>query len=92
MAGYGSGNGGIREYRRMSVYCREVVCTFHGDVDDNVQKYDRAELEITVTDAGAGPYIVIKTDRWAMDEPAELQAILEKVKKRCFKLFEGGPL
>lgn len=70
--------------------CSEVVCTFHGDADDSVQKYDMTELKVTVTHAGAGPYLVIETDRWAFDEPAELTAILEKVKKRCFKLFEGN--
>ena len=75
--------------------CSEVVCTFHSDVDDNADRDPRdqiAELKITVTHAGAGPYLVIETDRWAFDEPAELTAILEKVKKRCFKLFDGGPL
>lgn len=73
--------------------CSEVVCTFHGDADDNADRgpqYRTTTLKVTVTHAGAGPYLVIETDRWAFDEPAELTAILEKVKKRCFKLFEDG--
>lgn len=79
----------------MSVYCSNVVCTFHGEADDNADRDPRArivELKVTVTHAGSGPYLVIETDRWAFDEPAELLAILENVKKQCFRLFEGGPL
>lgn len=35
-------------------------------------------LTIEVTDAGAGPYLVLKTDRWAIDID-ELQAFIDKL-------------
>jgi len=35
------------------------------------------ELRVEVTDAGAGPYLVIRTRRWAFDSPEQLVAVLE---------------
>ncbi len=71
--------------------CSEVVCIFHGDADDNADRgpqYRTTELKVTVTHAGSGPYLVIETDRWAFDEPAELIELLEEVKRQCFPLFD----
>ncbi|TSA39823.1 hypothetical protein D4R30_00540 [archaeon] len=44
-------------------------------------------IEIGVDDAGVGPFLWIKTDRWACDDPAELVALLTKV--RDFATAEG---
>lgn len=46
---------------------------------------DDQDLSVNVEDAGGGPYLVIKTDRWALDGDAidafaaELKAVLAKV-------------
>jgi len=43
------------------------------------------DLEIETADAGGGPYLILKTDRWAMDlETAEAMfaAIIKDFKKR----------
>lgn len=37
-------------------------------------------LEVGVDDAGAGPFLWIKTDRWAVDNVAELVVLLEHVR------------
>ena len=39
------------------------------------------ELSIEITDAGAGPYAVIKTRRWALDA-AEIDAFAAELKRR----------
>jgi hypothetical protein len=33
-------------------------------------------LEVEIVDAGGGPYLVIKTERWAIEDPEELRAML----------------
>lgn len=40
-------------------------------------------ITILTEDGGGGPYLVIKTDRWAFDSVAELVAILEPILKRA---------
>lgn len=47
-------------------------------------QYDQ-DLEVGIADAGGGPYIILKTERWAMDlETAEAMfaAIIADFKKR----------
>lgn len=46
------------------------------DVDFN-------ELEVEVCDAGAGHYLVIRTQRWAMDDPEELVRLLRHALALC---------
>ncbi|WP_020474526.1 hypothetical protein [Zavarzinella formosa] len=36
-------------------------------------------LDVSMEDAGAGKFFVIKTDRWAFDKIEDLEAILAKV-------------
>ena len=45
---------------------------------------DYQDLEISLIDAGGGHYIVLKTERWALNED-EIDAFAEELKKR----FEG---
>lgn len=42
-------------------------------------------IEISTEDAGAGKYIVIKTDRWAFDNINELVTLLNDFKTRIDK-------
>ena len=46
------------------------------DCDDNVL-YQR--IEIKVEDSGGGKYLVLITDRWAID-PAEIDAFVDRLK------------
>lgn len=41
------------------------------------------ELEIEVCDAGAGPYLVIHTARWAIEDPNELAQMLRHALDLC---------
>lgn len=40
--------------------------------------HDRQELIIEVQDGGGGPYVILKTERWAMDTPDELTPLITK--------------
>lgn len=73
----------------MTLFLHSAVFTLSQDGDGN----DDAPqlLEVTVESCGAGPYLVIKTERWAMDHPDEMQAILTRlhqVSGPLFKYFE----
>jgi hypothetical protein len=39
-------------------------------------------LELTTEDAGGGTYYVLKTERWAFEDPEELMEILKDFDKR----------
>jgi adenosine/AMP kinase len=43
--------------------------------DDDLDQY----LTVKVENAGAGHYFVIETKRWAIDDPAELTNLIEKI-------------
>lgn len=43
-------------------------------------------LDVEITDAGGGPYIVINTERWALN-PDELQAFVNEL-MRCIHTIE----
>lgn len=38
-------------------------------------------ITIETDDAGAGPYLVIRTERWAMDDAAEIDALAAEMKR-----------
>jgi len=48
---------------------------------DSCSVKDLQQLEVAVEDAGGGKYMVIKTDRWAIDSVADLTALLSRVKQ-----------
>lgn len=54
------------------IYTQESDCCASGDLPQ--------ELEISIIDGGAGPYILFKTERWAMDE-TELSGLLARCKE-----------
>lgn len=46
------------------------------------------QIEVAIKDAGGGSYVVLKTDEWAVDSPAELGLLINK----CVEAFKtaGG--
>lgn len=70
--------------------CRSVVCTFAQEDDE--QEYGMQELKITVTHQGSGAYLVLETERWAVDHPDELMSVVTRVWKRCHKLIDKNGL
>lgn len=51
--------------------------------------HDSQQLEIEVTDAGGGPYIVIKTERWAL-EAESIDAFADELKARLSAIPDAG--
>jgi hypothetical protein len=61
------------------------------DDDDNGNGNTQA-LTIEMTHAGAGPYLVLETKRWAFDEPEELLTVLDGFSEQVKPLFGKGAL
>jgi hypothetical protein len=60
------------------------------DDDDNGNGNTQA-LTIEMTHAGAGPYLVVETKRWAIDNPEELLEVLDGFSEQVKPLFERKP-
>lgn len=59
----------------------KVTVEYIQEADSNDSNTDQF-LELSTDDAGAGVYYVLKTDRWAFDDPKELIDILNDFIKR----------
>lgn len=58
----------------------EWTCEFYQENDTCEQHQDTGQvLTITATDGGGGHYLVLQTDRWAVDTPQDLVALMEGV-------------
>lgn len=53
-----------------------LVATYYQDADDCDRGVDQI-LTLTLDTAGAKPYLVIQTERWAMDHPKELHRLMK---------------
>ena len=62
--------------------------TFTQDAD-SCSVGDGQQLEVTVEDAGGGKYLVIKTDRWAVDSVADFTALLDRIVKLWGKEWDA---
>lgn len=64
-----------------------VVVTYSQEEDTSGRsgiEHQHIELEMVRVDEGdEGFYTVIKTDRWALNDPEELKTLLEDFTKRC---------
>jgi len=81
----------------MKTYLNNVIVEYAQETDgDDVDHARRAggsqELTVEFTHCGAGPYLVLKTQRWAIDEPSELLDLLNEAKDRIEPLFERNEL
>lgn len=76
----------------MKTYLNNVIVEYSQETDgDDVHEVRRAgsqELTVEFTHCGAGHYLVLKTQRWAIDEPSELLNLLLEAKERIEPLFE----
>jgi hypothetical protein len=49
---------------------------------DDFSPLDEHELIVKCETSGAGPYFVIETERWAVNSPEELHALLKEIEAR----------
>jgi len=64
-----------------------VRAEYMQDDDDNGDGESQA-LSVEMTHAGAGPYLVVKTKRWAIDNPEELLTVLDGFSEQVKPLFD----
>ena len=80
----------------MKTYLNNVIVEYSQETDcDDVHEVRRVgsqELTVEFTHCGADPYLVLKTQRWAIDEPSELLNLLLEAKERIEPLFERNEL
>jgi hypothetical protein len=64
----------------ITVLSSKLTVNYHQDPDP-LDTEDQL-LELTTEDAGGGMYYVLKTERWAFEDPEELMEILKDFVKR----------
>jgi len=76
------------------LYSADFVFTQEPDFNDGGGEQ---ELRVQMQTAGAGPFLVLQTQRWAVDTPEELYAVLKRTYGAAVPLFsqfgpsEGAP-
>ena len=68
-----------------------VRATYMQTADDGYPANASQTLLIEMTHCGAGPYLVVKTERWAMDHPEELLTVLDEFSENVKPLFNRKP-
>ena len=68
----------MKDWELKLVVSQEQDCTASGD--------DCNTLEIFTRDGGGGPYFILKTDRWAFDDPDEVIDIIKEFMEQYGRL------
>lgn len=66
-----------------------ITAIYMQDCDDGVQDADQT-LTLTMTHCGAGPYLVLETQRWAVDRPKELTRLVKQFAAQVEYLFDAS--
>ncbi len=67
-----------------------VTAVYMQDQDGDQSQGDSQELTLSMTHCGAGPYLVIETDRWAVDSSKELNRLVKQFAAQVEYLFDAG--
>lgn len=67
-----------------------LTATYYQDADSCDSGMDQV-LTLTLDTAGAEPFLIISTERWAMDYPEELNSLLKTFVVSGAPLFEKPP-
>jgi hypothetical protein len=75
----------------MTPLLRSVRFVITQDADDNDDNYavPTQALDVSIESCGAGPYLVLKTERWAVDHPHELIDVLVLMHQAVLPLFDA---
>ncbi len=77
----------------MKTYLNSVKAEYSQEKDDDDDRRATDQgLTVKMTHAGAGPYLVLSTKRWAIDRPDELIQVLAEFEERVAPLFERNDL
>jgi len=67
----------------------KLAVTFSQRGDDAQEGQTDQELRISTEDAGAGPYMVLRTERWAIDTNRELGRLVDQVEMAMHVVFSA---
>ena len=67
-----------------------LMATYYQDADDCDANQDQV-LTLILETAGDKPYLVIRTERWAMEHPKELHRLMKAFVAAGEPLFEKPP-
>lgn len=66
-----------------------VTAVYAQSPDDGDMGVNDQTLTLEMTHCGAGPYLVISTERWAMDRPRELNRLVKQFAAQVEYLFDA---
>jgi hypothetical protein len=70
-----------------TIVLNRLTATYYQEGDDCDTGADQL-LTLTLDTAGAGPYLVVSTERWAMNHPKELHRLMKAFVAAGAPLFE----
>jgi hypothetical protein len=63
----------------------------NADGDQDKRDGDSQELTLSMTTCGDSPYLIVSTDRWAVDRPKELSRLVKQFAAQVEFLFDAHP-
>lgn len=67
-----------------------VTAEYRQDSDDDQIDGDEQELKLSMVTGGGAPYLVIETQRWAVDRPKELSRLVKQFAAQVEYLFDAN--
>ena len=66
-----------------------VTAVYMQDQDGDQSQGDSQELTLSMTHCGAGPYLILETERWAVDSSKELNRLVKQFAAQVEALFDA---
>lgn len=63
-------------------YLASLVAVYEQEPDSCQSGHHPQRMEISLEDAGSGPYMILKTDRWAIDNVGEMVSLVESFQQK----------
>lgn len=67
-----------------------VTAVYMQDGDGAQELPTEQTLTLTMTHCGAAPYLILETDRWAVDSSKELNRLVKQFAAQVEYLFDAG--
>lgn len=67
-----------------------ITAVYVQDADGDQDSDAAQELKLSMTTCGTSPYLVIETQRWAVDRPKELTRLVKAFAAQVEALFDVG--
>lgn len=67
-----------------------VTAVYVQDADGDQDTPHAQELKLSMTTCGDAPYLVMETQRWAVDRPKDLNRLVKQFAAQVEALFDAG--